>query len=155
MLQLAEVFYSIQGERMWSGTPNEHIARAGAQDYRRTHGREQTHRAACVVDGPDRRDERVEVLVRSCLSGLGARNSNAERFGRDAVGDHLKRARASVDIVGYVEVGPDEFLAGGDRHRAVVVSAGVEDILAASVRDAHERIVRRGLILVAKSHRLR
>src|ERR1022692_1267654 len=63
---------------------------------------------------------------------------------------------APVSIVaGYVEAGGNDRAARGDAHGAVAVRPGVEHMSGAGVGNAHQRVVRGGLKLVAKRGSLR
>src|SRR5580700_6882111 len=83
-----------------------------------------------------------------------SRDVYADRLRCDAVSHDNELARARPDRRGNVEVRRDNFATGRDAHRAVVVRTGVVDLAAAVVGDAHERVVRRVLVLVAERYGL-
>src|SRR6266446_2687599 len=79
---------------------------------------------------------------------------NGDGSGGDAVSNDNKFARTPLLGCGHIEMSRHE-VAGCNGHAAVVVRSAIKHVPSSVVRDAYERIVRRGLVIVPISSPLR
>src|SRR5271166_2018023 len=80
---------------------------------------------------------------------------DAYGLGGDAVRHYHQRTGSGLHIRGDVKVGRNRSLAGGNSHGAVVVRPGIENVMAALIRDPHDRVIGRAFKLVPKRRSLR